>query len=371
MLVREAKLTAKEWVRREGSRLPGMMGAFLAGSVTTLPDSLPLPASSDVDITVVLADPPARKLGKFRYGDALLEVSFDSPTRYSSVETVLGDPHLAGGIKAMQILADPTGGLGRLQSEVVGEYACRRWVRERCRAAIDIAVGRLQPGDESAPLHDRVTAWLFGTSLTALVPLLAGLRAPTVRRRYAEVRKLMCESGSLDFHEELLALLGCAEWSRRQAEWHLDQVAEAFEGAKCLPKGDFQFAGDISDAARPVAIDGSRELIEQGLHREAIFWIVATYSRCQWIFHYNASKCEGDLYLQGYLSMLDDLGIRSNADLEARCKQVLAFLPRVTEMADAVMDATPGIREEILNAGIQLTAPMKGRTIADDITKLV
>lgn len=344
MLVREAKLAAKEWVRREGNRLPDMMGAFLAGSVTTLPDSLPLPASSDVDITVVLANPPARKLGKFRYWDALLEVSFDSPARYWSAESVLGDPHLAGGVRAMQILADPAGDLGRLKSEVVKEYACRRWVQQRCLAATNTAVGRLESPEETAPLHDRVTAWLFGTSLTALVLLLAGLRAPTVRRRYAEVRKLLCESDSLDFHEELLALLGCAEWSRRQTEWHLNAVAKAFEGAKCLAKGDFPFAGDISEAARPVAIDGSRELIEQGLHREAVFWIVATYSRCQWIFRYNASKLEGDLYLQGYLSMLEDLGIRSNADLEARCSQVLAFMPRLTGMADAVMDATPGIR---------------------------
>ncbi len=344
MLVREAKLQAEEWVHREGSKLPGLRGAFLAGSVTTLPEGTPLPESSDVDITVVLEDPPKSKLGKFRFRGVLLDVSFEAPERISSPETVLGDPHLAGGIRAMQIIADPSGRLGRLQREVAGRYACRRWVRQRCRATSATAVGRLQPLDETAPLHDRVTAWLFGTSLTALVVLLAGLRAPTVRRRYFEVRDLLCEYGSPDFHEALLELLGCSDWSRSQAEKHLDAVANAFERAKCLPKGDFPFAADISDTARPVAIDGSRALIAQGFHREAVFWIVATYSRCQWIFHFNASNYGGDRYLQGYLSMLGDLGIRSFADLEARCSHVQAFMPRVTEMAEAVMAATPDIR---------------------------
>lgn len=321
-----------------------MQGALLAGSVASMPDDLLLPASSDVDVTVVLEHPPARKPGKFRYRGALLEVTYDSPARFVSAEDVLCDPHLAGGIKGMQILADPTGHLARLQRDVAEEYACRRWVRRRCRAATATAVERLQPPDESAPLHDRVTAWLFGTSLSALVPLLAGLRAPTVRRRYVEVRELLCEFGSPDFYEELLELLGCAAWSRGQAEGHLDAVAKAFDRAKGLPKGDFPFAADISDAARPVAIDGSRELMGKGLHREAVFWIVATYSRCQWIFHYNASKFDGDAYLQGYLSLLGDLGIGSCADLEERCSHALAFMPRVTEIADAVMNATSEVR---------------------------
>ena len=35
----------------------------------------------------------------------------------------------------------------------------------------------------------------------------------------------------------------------------------------------------ITPAARPIAIDGSRELIEAGAHREAVFWIVATFAR--------------------------------------------------------------------------------------------
>lgn len=345
MLVRDAKLAAEEWVRCEGSKLPGLLGAFLTGSVSTLADEVLLPGSSDVDVTVVLEEPLARKLGKFRYRGVLLEVSFEAFERIQSPEAVLGEPHSAGGIRDMQIVSDPTGHLERLQDEVAEEYACRRWVRQRCRAAAAVAAGRLQPPDGSAPLHDRVTAWLFGASLTALILLLAGLRPPTVRRRYVEVRKLLHEHGRPDFHEELLKILRCSDWSRIQAAGHLEAVSKAFDRAKSLPKGDFPYAADISDPARPVAIDGSRELIEYGLHREAVFWMVATYSRCQWIIDFNRSNRRGDPIREGYLSMLGDLGIRSFADIEDCCSHALAFLPRAMDMADKIIAATPEIKQ--------------------------
>ncbi len=328
--------------------MPGLVGAFIAGSVTTLPDDMPLPRSSDVDITVVLEQPPARKLGKFCYRGVLLEVSFETPERILSIESVLGDPHLAGSVKSMQIVADPSSHLERLQSEVAVEYACPRWVRERCRAAAALAASRLRPPDRATPLHQAVTAWLFGTSLTALILLLAGLRPPTVRRRYVEVRELLLECGRPDFHEELLQLLGCSVWSQSQAEKHLDAVAIAFDRAKCLPKGNFPYAADISEAARPVAIGGSRELIEQRLHREAVFWMVATHSRCQWIFDFNRYADEACRLRQDYLSMISDLGIGSRADLEASCCKGLAFLPRVMQMAESVMDAVHEMKKSTL-----------------------
>ena len=343
MLVKQAKNAAEEWVHQEGSKLPGFKGAYLAGSVTTFADKAHLPETSDVDITIVMEDPPARKPGKFRYRGVLLEVSLEEWARIRSPEEVLGHPHLAGGIRSMHVVADPTGHLSRLQAEVASRYACRRWVRERRQEATRKAAGMLKSVERPAPLHDQVTAWLFGTSLTTLVLLLAGLRAPTVRRRYVEVRALLVEHGRLEFYEELLALLGCCNWTRRQAEGHLDAVAAAFDRAKRIPKGEFPYAADISDAARPVAIDGSRALIEQGFHREAVYWMVATYSRCCWIFHFNGFNDIGDRFLQGYRSMLGNLGINSVADLRARSSEVREFLPRVTEVAEAITAATPEI----------------------------
>jgi hypothetical protein len=53
-MVRDAKAAARSWVEEEASRLPGFLGAYLAGSLRSRPDGDPFPASSDVDLRIVL-----------------------------------------------------------------------------------------------------------------------------------------------------------------------------------------------------------------------------------------------------------------------------------------------------------------------------
>jgi hypothetical protein len=73
------------------------------------------------------------------------------------------------------------------------------------------------------------------------------------------------------FYPSLLELLGCARMERGQAERHLAALAAAFDAAKGVIATPFFFAADLTDAARPIAIDGSQDLIARGDHREAIF----------------------------------------------------------------------------------------------------
>jgi hypothetical protein len=76
VIVRHAKDIARQWVAEEAGRVPGFHGAYFAGSVTWLPDGASLPATSDVDINVVLAgSSPPKERGKFVYRDVLLEVT--------------------------------------------------------------------------------------------------------------------------------------------------------------------------------------------------------------------------------------------------------------------------------------------------------
>ena len=123
----------------------------------------------------------------------------------------------------------------------------------------------------------------------------------------------------------------------------MDAVAAAFDRAKRLPKGESPCAAGIRNAARPVAIDGSRALIEQLCHWEAVYWLVATYSRCCWISHSTGFDDIGVPFLLDYRSMLGELGINSVADLRARSREVREFLPRVTEVAKAITAAAPEI----------------------------
>ncbi len=257
---------------------------------------------------------------------------------------MLGHYHLAGAFRTPGVILDPSGDLAALQAAVAREYAQRRWVRARCEHAMAAVRNIAQSLDAAAPLHDQVTACVFAAGVTTHVVLVAGLKNPTVRRRYAAVRELLAEYGQLDFHERLLGLLGCAAMDQQQVERHLNAMTTAFDAASIVRKTPYRFGSDISDAARPLSIDGSRELIEHGLHREAVFWIAATYSRCRHIFATDAPELLAR-FDRGYQELLAGLGLESFAERRLRCQEIEAFLPHLWEVAEEILAANPAIED--------------------------
>ena len=339
---------ARQWVIEEASATPDFVGAFYHGSTNWLMDDAELPATSDLDVMVVLDDPnPPLKPGKFIYRDVVLEISYLPSDQLRSPALVLGQYHLAGSLQSPSIILDRSGQLTKLQAAVARDYAKRRWVRRRCEHARGKILGGFSLHlQESAPFHDQVVGWLFPAGVTTHVLLVAGLKNPTVRSRYVAVRDLLTDYSRLDFHESLLGLLGCAQMSRVRAQHHLGALTEAFDAAKAVVETPFFFASDISDIARPLSLGGSHELIARGHHREAIFWMVATYSRCQKVFHHDAPGELRERYDQGYRELLGDLGIASFRDLRRRYAEVESFLPRLWDVAEAIMAANPEIEED-------------------------
>jgi hypothetical protein len=226
---------------------------------------------------------------------------------------------------------------------VANEYARLPWVYARCEDARRKVLRHLQSRREADPFHDQATAWLFGTGVTTHVLLVAGLRNPTVRQRYLAARELLAEYGYGDFYESLLALLGCAQMDRGRVEQHLAALTAVFDATKTVIKTPFFFASDISDQARPIAIDGSRALIERGDQREAIFWMVATYCRCQKVLYHDAPVEMQERFQPGYRQLLADLEIYSVDDLQQRSEQVKAFLPQLWQVTEAILAANPDI----------------------------
>jgi hypothetical protein len=344
MLVREARDVARQWVIDEAANLPGFVGAFHTGSTIWLPDESVLPATSDVDVMLVLDDPdPPQKPGKIAYQGVILDVSYLAAGGVRSAEQVLRHYHLAGSFRCPNVIVDPSGNLTAMQTVVSHQFARRHWVRQRCEHAASTVHRHLDGLRSADALHGQVMAWLFGTGVTTHLLLVAGLRNPTIRTRYLAARDLLAEYGQISFYLELLALLGCAEMTRQQATQHLTALADAFDAASAVIRSPFIFASDLSAQARPIAIDGSRDLIERGDQREAIFWIVATYARCMAVFHQDAPALT-ERYETGLWHLLADLGIDSPADLRRRDERVRAFLPSVWAVADAIVAANPEIQ---------------------------
>jgi hypothetical protein len=191
---------------------------------------------------------------------------------------------------------------------------------------------------DGRPLHENVSAWLFGTGVTTHVLLVAGMRNPTVRKRYLAAKQLLNDYGMPEEYERLLEQLGCADMTRADVDALMPGLADAYDTASMVIRTPFFFASDLSLTTRGIAIGGTHELIDAGNHREAIFWIVATWARCMDVFHNDAPEKEAQ-FTPAFMEMLATLGITSFDELRRRGDAVIASLPHLMAVAAAIMDA--------------------------------
>jgi len=348
MRVGDAREAAVDWVMRHARREDGFRGAYFSGSTVGLPTDAELPVGSDVDVVVVTAQAePPPKLGKFVHHGALLEVTPIPWRQIASVNDVLASYHLAGSFRVDTIIADPTGDLRGLQVQVSRLFGERVWVRRRCEDARRKAEQGLRGIDPSAPWHDQVMRWLFSTGVTTHVLLVAALRNPTVRLRYLAAREVLDEYAQASLYEDLLQLLGCAEMTPHRVERHLLALARTFDTAAAAARTPFFFSSDVTPAARPIVMYGSRDLIGRGHHREAVFWIVATFARCHKILAVDASRDVQRALAPAFDALLADLGISSTGDLLTRARLVNQSLPAVWAATEAILAANPAISHKV------------------------
>jgi hypothetical protein len=104
----------------------------------------------------------------------------------------------------------------------------------------------------------------------------------------------------------------------------------------------FLFSSDLTATARPIAIDGSQTLIDSGDHREAVFWIIATFARCHTILATDAPRLHEAL-APAFRAAVADLGISSTHDLLHRAEEVTRFLPRLWRTTENILTSDPDI----------------------------
>ena len=345
LTVEQARSTARDWVLMQAKTDPAISGAFFHGSVTTLPDDATMVASSDVDVMIVRRDDePGSRPGKFVYDGVLLEVSYLADEEVRSPEEILGQYQMAGSFRSPGVIYDPSGHLAAVQAIVGREFGRREWVRRRCEHARDRVLGGfpLRP-DDLWPSQNN--SWLFPAGVTTHILLVAGLRNPTVRRRYQTTRELLVEYDELGIYPALLDLLGATDLTAGCVTHHLTTMTSAFDAAQAVIRSPYFFAADISDAGRPVAIQGSAEMIAEGGHREAMFWIAATWSRCLQVLQTDAAGTDLAPFERDYAQMLADLRITSIGDIEQRQQAIRAALPAIWTVAERIMATNPAIED--------------------------
>lgn len=354
MRIGDARRIARDWVTSHASEWTGFVGACFAGSTVGLPDDAILPDSSDVDVMVFLdTDSPPVKPGKMRIQGALVEISLLSfpkvdaspayPVIRKQADHFLNDVHLAGILRTDSLFLDPQNRLRPIQRIVMEEFAQEVHVRARLahvRSRIETGIHSLS---SSAPFHALATGWLFPTGITTHLLLTAALCNPTVRLRYVAAREVLCQYGMPDFHEELLAGLGCASMSPSRVRHHLERLKRTFDETVRTARTPFFFSSDITPEARPIVVEGSEALIQSGLHRESIFWIAATFARCHAILAADAPEGIQAMLMPDFQELMSDLGAGDADAILRRGQDTLDRLPACVEAAESIYRRNPSV----------------------------
>ncbi|MBN1877484.1 MAG: hypothetical protein JXA33_24895 [Anaerolineae bacterium] len=338
MKVKEVRELARQWVEAESANIPQFMGAFLTGSINWLADDMVWPATSDVDITLVVEGDAPHNRWRPAYQGLVLDPSFKSLEELRSAEQVLGTYYLAGHfVSPTSILADPSGHLTHLQSQVAKDYAQRRWVRCRCEQAWQLAEACIADMVSPNPPEERAIYLMLTVVFTGQILALADLRNPTFRKSSVLAREVLSSIGQVELHEGLLELLGSAPLRRGDVEYLFQELTEAFDRATTVFQTPCWDDYMVTPVSRPNFIDGAWELIDAGFHREAMSWMLMIRTVCQRIFENDAADNEKAAFRKRYEAMLQALGLHSLPDYQQRAKQAHMMLSEVMSVAETVM----------------------------------
>ena len=336
MEVGQARDVASAWVASGPGREPGFVGALLTGSTLGRNPGQPLDPESDLDV-VVVAERPPRALGKRSVPGVRLDVSWLDPAVLADPGTVARTHWLAPSFAGGGLLADPDGRLAAVERRVAPRFARPEQVAVR----LDDVEARLRARLAEVPAARgwalQVLLWSFAASLPTQLVLVGALAQPTVRLRYLRARDVLGQRGRSGTYPGLLRLLGCATASAEQVGAHLGPMAAAFDAAAAVNRGGPGLgAGDVVPLLRPVAVDATAALVARGDHREAVFWLVATFARSLLVLEADAPAVAAghrDAFAAAAATLL---GLGGPPDLAARSAAVLDALPDLRAAADGL-----------------------------------
>jgi len=337
----------KEWVETEGRRRPGFQGAHLMGSMTTMPRDAPFAPWRDIDLSIVVPDGSGRESGKqnleLPYRGLILEVAFHELECYSSTASILSDPRLASDLAVDSILSDPKGMLRTLHKAVARDYARRKWVLIRCEWEKQKAMQCLEAMAQADSSTWLTYHLIFGLGYLAGLLSVARLEMPTHRRCLIMMRELLEPHGKLDLCEAALQVLGCAHMTRPQVEAYLQEMARAIDRAVALRDPQTPYSHKLRSHLRPYFIEGAREMISGGYHREAMWWIWMCHSVANMAIQNDAPEDEKPRFQVVWDRLMAGLGVSTPEDWTARVEQMRDLAEEIFQVADEIVAQNPEI----------------------------
>jgi hypothetical protein len=334
---------AKEWVRDHGSQTPGFSGAHLMGTLNQLPKNTPFPPYKDVDMNVALNDIQTRSTLDISYKGIILECGMVSAERYRSPEIVLSDPELAPNLAIESILSDPFGMLNRLHVTVAQEYPRRKWVLARCKNEKDRVTRGLQGiKNANSPIEALISAHPLIEGLTGITPV-ADLKPPTHRRCLILMKKVLQEYGQTDLQEKMLKLLGFSHLGRREVERYLQDCTEAFDRAVEVTQTPVLGSFKLHSHVKPYLVEGTQEMIDEGYHREAMYWIMAFLFISYNAIQADAPEEEKNRFRGVIKRFIADIDWDTHKKISARHEEAKRLAIEIFRVTDEIVEHNPEI----------------------------
>lgn len=149
--------------------------------------------------------------------------------------------------------------------------------------------------------------------------------------------------GRLDLHEAALTLFGSAHMSREDVQGMLDRSVVAFDRAVEVYKTPTPYGFTIRPHLRPYLAEATQEMIDEGNHREAVFWITALAGESYLVLHNDAPDGEKLEFAAQLQAMYATLGYTDTSD-EAWAGRVASaerLAREIYRIADALVALNP------------------------------
>lgn len=337
------------WVTSQSTHLPEFCGAHLVGSITRMSPETVFPLYRDVDLIIVVREGAYERPNPedLAYDGMILEVGYRNLEEYASPERVLAHPEHAN-ISYSPILADPLGLLAHLQQDVARAFARPEWVRARCTAAREqaeqavLAMLAASGPDEAVP-----PMWGMLASLAEMLAV-ARLRAGTHRRAMTLLKDELQAQGRLDLHEEALAILGSGQMSRVRIEGYLHEAAVLFDRALEVKASPGPYTFKLHPFVRPYLVEGAREMIDEGHHREAFYWVLAMHSIAVDTLGRDAPGDERPEYAARTGRMLAEMGWLTPEQCRVQALRAQALADEISTIAEHIVDGYTAAYRDVM-----------------------
>jgi hypothetical protein len=337
----QAIACANEWVAAHGTQIPGFRGAHLMGSVLSMPHDAVFPTYRDVDFNIVCEGSHDTQTHNVPYKGLMLEYSVVNLERYRSAEEVLANPELACNLAIGGLLADPLGLLAPLQRAVADQYGLPRWVQARCAYEKQIVHQALDNlGQAGTPFEALLPLGTLGLFLSGLLAE-ASLQPPTHRRCLVVMRDVLHSQGCVALYETVLNVIGYGQLSRYHVDGYLDACAAAFDCAAAVTRTPVMFQFKFQPHIRPCIVEGAREMVDQGYHREAMFWIGGFLMFANAAIQADAPAQERSVFQSSLDRLIADMGLRTSADVAARVAAAHDLVEAMFAVADELTEHIP------------------------------